>query len=98
MTFEIAADDGGTAVVTITGELDIGNIDSLRIAAEPIIQSGPDRLIVDVAQLRFADSSAIALWVRWAAVIGEIELRDPPPLIRQVISSMGLAQKLRITP
>jgi anti-anti-sigma factor len=98
MTFDISPADGGTAIVTISGELDIGNIESLQRAASSIVQSGPDRLIVDVARLRFADSSAIALWVRWAAVVGEIELRDPPPLLRQVITSMGLEQKLRMRP
>jgi anti-anti-sigma factor len=96
MTFEVATGEHGTAVVTVAGELDIANIEPLATAVAPIIDAKPARLIVDVSALRFADSSAIALWVRWAANVGEIELRDPSPLLRRVITSMGLGEKLRV--
>lgn len=96
MDFDIV-NDGPTAVVTISGELDISNIPRLERAAEPMIAGKPKRLVIDVSGLRFADSSAIALWVRWAAVVGEIELRNVSPLLRRVISSMGLEQKFRLT-
>ena len=46
--------------------------------------------------MRFADSSAIALWVRWAGAVSEFELLDPPPLLRRVINAMGLADKLGV--
>ncbi len=79
MEFDVV-NDGPTAVVTISGELDIANIEELETAVEPVIVGKPDRLVIDVGGLRFADSSAIALWVRWAAAVGEIELRDVSPL------------------
>jgi anti-anti-sigma factor len=97
MTFNVATGEPRTAVVTVAGELDIANIEPLDAAVAPIIDTRPARLIVDVSGLRFADSSAIALWVRWAAGVGEIELRDPSPLLRRVITSMGLGEKLRVT-
>ena len=56
----------------------------------------PARLVVDVSELRFADSSAIALWVRWAARVPEFELRDPSPLLQRVVTAMGLAEKLAV--
>src|SRR5262249_18453702 len=96
MEFDVV-NDGATAIVTISGELDIANIAELEAAVEPVITSKLDRLVIDVGGLRFADSSAIALWVRWAATVGEIELRDVSPLLRRVIGSMGLEQKLRLT-
>jgi hypothetical protein len=34
--------------------------------------------------------------VGWAAAVGEIELRDASPLLRQVITKMGLAETLRL--
>ena len=95
MTFAVARSDGATAVLTIAGELDISNIDQLAAAVEPVIEARPDRLVVNVGGLRFADSSAIALWVRWAADV-EVELRDPPAILRQVITRMGLAGKLAL--
>jgi anti-anti-sigma factor len=96
MTFEVARKDG-TSIVTVSGELDISNIERLEAAVAPIIETKPKRLIDDIRDLRFADSSAIAVWVRWAAVVGEIELRDASPLLRQIITRMGLAGRLQLT-
>ena len=95
MTFDIVTNVAATTV-TLRGELDIANVDALDAAVAPVIERHPDRLVVDVAALRFADSSAIALWVRWAANVEQLELRDPSPLLRRVISSMGLGQWLKV--
>jgi anti-sigma B factor antagonist len=97
MSFDIAVNDDATVVVTVRGELDIANVDSLEQAVERVLTGAIDRLVVDVGQLLFADSSAIAVWVRWSTLV-EIELRDPSPLLRQVITSMGLDERLRLTP
>ena len=59
MTFDVASSDGN-AVVTVRGELDISNVDQLEAAVAPILETKPDRLIVDLGGLRFADSSAHA--------------------------------------
>lgn len=96
MSFNVAGTDGDTAVVTVAGELDISNVGRLEAAAAPILASKPARLVVDIGGLRFADSSAIAVWVRWAAAVEEIELRDPSPLLKQVITRMGLSEKLKL--
>jgi anti-anti-sigma factor len=96
MSFNVATGEDGTAVVTVAGELDIANIEPLEAAMAPIVSANPARLVVDVSALRFADSSAIALWVRWAANVGEIELREPSPLLRRVVTSMGLRDKLGV--
>jgi anti-anti-sigma factor len=96
MTFDVASSDGN-AVVTVRGELDISNVDQLEAAVAPILETKPDRLIVDLGGLRFADSSAIAVWVRWGTTVGQIELCNTSPLLRQVITRMGLATRLRIT-
>jgi hypothetical protein len=56
----------------------------------------PGRLIIELSDLRFADSSAIALWVRWSTSVDEIELRDVSPILRRVIDSMGLAATLGV--
>jgi anti-sigma B factor antagonist len=95
MTFDVESEDG-TATITVRGELDISNIDRLEASAAPVIEQRPQRLVVDVGGVRFADSSAIALWVRWSGVVGEVELRSPSPLLRQVLTKMGLAGTLRI--
>jgi anti-anti-sigma factor len=96
--FDLVTQSGGDVLVTIRGELDISAVDALQARVEPLLEDGPRRLIVDVSELRFADSSAIALWVRWATAADQFELRDPSPLLRRVIAGMGLTGKLAVAP
>ncbi len=96
MTFHIASGDHAAPIVTISGELDISNASELESAVAPIIAQAPERLVVDVSQLQFADTSAIAVWVRWSAAGCDVELRGVSPLLRQVITRMGLSETLRV--
>ena len=84
--------------MTITGELDITNVDALEAAVGSALAQHPQRLTIELCGLRFADSSAIALWVRWSTAVHEIELRDVSPILRRVIDSMGLADTLNVKP
>jgi anti-anti-sigma factor len=98
MSFELVPSGDGATVVKVAGELDITTIEDLEQGVQPILDDDPERLVIDVSSLRFADSSAIALWVKWAAIVPGLEIRDPQPLLRRVIDSMGLAQTLRVSP
>jgi len=98
MTFEVSEETDRTLTVTVAGELDITNVETLADAVAPALDRNPQRVVVDVHELRFADSSAIALWVQWASAVPEIELRDVSPLLRRVVESMGLAETLNVTP
>ena len=94
--FDLGRDDDGSTVVTVRGDLDIAGADRLNDAVAPLIEADGRRLVVDVSSLRFADSSAIALWVRWASIVDELQLRGASPLLRRLISSMGLDRHLRL--
>lgn len=98
MTCDVVDVDERTVKVTLAGELDITNVEKLAAAVAPALERGPQCLLVDVGDLRFADSSAIALWVQWATTVPEIELRDVPPLLRRVVESMGLTDTLKVAP
>jgi anti-anti-sigma factor len=97
-TFDVVEDGDGTVTVTVSGELDITNVDALGSAVAPAIEHEPSRLVLNAGELRFADSSAIALWVRWATEVPEIELRDASPLLRRVVETMGLTETLGVKP
>jgi anti-anti-sigma factor len=84
----------GSFVVALEGELDLSTADELRATLEQTIASVTGTLVVDIAQLRFADSSAIALWVSWSQSVPKLEIRNPPPMILRVIQAMGLTEKL----
>jgi anti-anti-sigma factor len=98
MSFDVAEAAEGSLIVTVAGELDITNIDSLASAVAPALERRPQRVVVDVHALQFADSSAIALLVQWSGAVPEIELRDAPPLLRRVVETMGLSKTLHVTP
>lgn len=96
VSFDIETEPDGSAMVRIGGELDLGSIERLESEVDRLLASAPSRLVVDVGDVRFADSSAIALWVRWATAVPRFELRDSPPLLRRVITAMGLSTKLGV--
>jgi anti-anti-sigma factor len=96
ISFDVAVDGDQHATVTIAGELDMSGIEPLAARVQGALDGGVTRLTVDVGAVRFADSSALALWVRWASVARQFELRDPPPLLRRVIAAMGLNEKLGV--
>jgi anti-anti-sigma factor len=96
VTYDVSREDGATRV-TLTGELDLAISDELGSQLEGVVESTKDRLVVDARDLAFADSSAIALWVKWKGEVPEIEIRDPPPVIRRVIETMGLDQVLGLS-
>ena len=98
LTFDFSEDHDGCPLVRLRGELDMSNVGRLESAAAPLIAKSPKRLVVDASELEFADSSAIALLVRWANVIDAVEIRHPPALLRRVIARMGLSQRLQVSP
>lgn len=98
ISFDIVEGGDRSVRVTLSGELDMTNVETLASAVAPALEREPARLIIDVRDLRFADSSAIALWVRWATAVPDVELRDVPPLLRRVVDSMGLSETLKVSP
>jgi len=84
----------GTVVVVLEGELDIATAVPLNEAVRTVIDTVTNCLVVDAGQLRFADSSAIALWVSWSQRVPRIEIRNPSPIVRRVIETMGLETTL----
>jgi anti-anti-sigma factor len=84
----------GSVRLTLAGELDLSVTDHLRSALQQTVGSVTGTLEVDVAELRFADSSAIALWVSWSQIVPRLEIRNAPPMILRVIQAMGLTKTL----
>jgi len=95
---ELTQSHDGVPVVKLEGELDMTTAPRLDMALEEVTAAAPERLVIDAAGLQFADSSAIAVLVRWANQLGHLEIRDPPELLRRVIVRMGLSERLKIDP
>lgn len=80
----------GNVVVLLDGELDMATSEQLRAALSDVIPSVSGTLVLDTEQLRFADSSALALWVSWSKQVPRLEIHKPRPMVRRVIEAMGL--------
>jgi anti-sigma B factor antagonist len=97
-TFETHIDRSGTPTIKLTGELDIGSVDPIRTAFDAIAADRPARVVIDLSELRFIDSSGLSLFLALAEHVAEVELRDPSETIRKVISLTGLTSLFLITP
>ena len=95
-TIDITTAPDGVATIRLGGELDMSSVDRLETEVGRVLADAPSRLVVEVGDVSFADSSAIAMWVRWAGAVPQFELRDPSPLLRRVIRTMGLGVKLGV--
>lgn len=55
--------EGGVAVVRLAGELDLYNADQVRAAVLGVIDDGLERLVVDLGEVEFLDSTALGVLV-----------------------------------
>ena len=84
----------GSFELRLAGELDLATADELRVSLEETVAAVTDKLVVDISELRFADTSGIALWVSWSQRVPRIEIRNAPPMILRAIQAMGLTKRL----
>jgi anti-anti-sigma factor len=94
----VDTDAAGAVLVKLSGELDLGSIEAVDAEVGPALVDRPALLVIDATELSFADSSAIALWLRWSGSVSRLELRNPSPLLLRVVTKMGLGEKLGVTP
>lgn len=90
--------EGGTPVVSLSGELDLTNAKRVQSVIEDMIAGGTRRLVVEVSELKFMDSSGLALLASVARKVPEVKLRDPSPIVRRLIELTGLAEILNVSP
>lgn len=89
--------EGGVPVISIAGEIDLASADEVRRSIESIVGGGQERVVFDVSRLEFMDSSGISLFLAIAERL-PVEIRNPTPIIRQLIEMTGVAQALHLTP
>ncbi len=94
---EELSDAVGSAVLKITGELDISNVGSVQTAIQATFGGGLDSLVFDLSELEFIDSSGLAMLLALAERIDTVELRRPSPLVCRLIELTGLAEVFKIT-
>jgi anti-sigma B factor antagonist len=93
-----ACDASGSPTVSISGELDIGTVDSVRDKLDALLADGDDGVVFDLADLTFMDSSGIALLIQVANRVSTVEVRNVTPIVRRVIEVTGLGPTFGMKP
>jgi len=95
---------GDTAVVTVTGELDLATAEGLRARLVQVEDGDPPpaTVVLDVAGLDFIDAAGIAVLLSAqrsvAARGGQLCLRAPSRMVRRVVRVLELEHLLPLEP
>ncbi|HUC58459.1 MAG TPA: STAS domain-containing protein [Streptosporangiaceae bacterium] len=91
--------EGRTLILRLTGELDLTSTDRILSDIDAVLDGEHDDIAFDLSGLNFMDSSGIALLLSVSRRVGgNLELRDPTPIIRRLIELTGLESVLRLVP
>jgi len=89
-----------TVEVVLTGELDIATYEDARRRLEDAERAGPDLLVVDLAGLRFVDSSGVRLVLSADARARQagrrVALRLGDGIARRVFAALGLLDRFQV--
>ena len=94
----LTSHEGSTPVFSIAGELDLSNADAVRSAIEEGLSPGTPKVVFELSDLQFMDSSGIALLASLAQSVPEVELRHPTDIVRRILEITGVDQWLPMTP
>jgi anti-sigma B factor antagonist len=82
------------AILSLTGEVDVANAAQVRDAALQLIERGATRLIVDLSQTEYMDSTALGTLVgllkRLKESDGQLVIAAPQPRVRRLFTITGL--------
>jgi anti-sigma B factor antagonist len=93
---EVAAD---ATVVRLRGELDLYNAGEVRDALASVASSAPRRVVVDLEEVEFVDSTTLGVFVEARAALkgtAAFVLAAPGPEPRRALEVSGLARVLEI--
>jgi anti-anti-sigma factor len=91
--------DDGIASLALHGELDLASAPALESSLYSIEEQGLSRLVIDLRELRFIDSTGLRLLLqadaRWRKRGRELVLRPGDPMVQRVFDVTGAMDVLR---
>src|SRR4051794_12645987 len=87
----------GALCVRLGGELDIASVPDIEPELDGLLELEPQPAVLDLGELRFMDSSGIAVLIRLANHLGQVEMRNVAPAVRRVVAVLGLADRFGLT-
>ncbi|WBP84459.1 STAS domain-containing protein [Kitasatospora cathayae] len=98
----VVDDRASVRVVTVAGELDHDSAHVLRAALARPLHDGVRRIVVDLAELRFCDSTGLNILLRArldADAAGRtLEVARPQPIVARLFEVTGTDTVLRVQP
>jgi anti-anti-sigma factor len=92
------APDSDPRIVWIRGEVDMSNVVTVESDLTGALSGRPPRVVFDLSELRFIDSSGIAVLLRAAEKTGSLRLRNPSSVVQRIIDATGLTEILPTEP
>jgi anti-anti-sigma factor len=88
----IHVDDGVPATITVGGDIDVDTSGDLGEAVGRVLRLSPtvERLVFDLADVTFMDSSGLAVLVRAENAGARVEVQNPSPAVRVILVTTGL--------
>ena len=88
----------GGVVIHLAGELDLYNADEIRSALVEAIGSGSRRVVIDMADVEFVDSTALGVLIEARSKVGADGLRLAAPQLetRRTLQVSGLDRHLSV--
>jgi anti-anti-sigma factor len=88
----------GAVVVRLAGELDLYNAEEVRNALTRAIEGSPRRVVVDMADVEFVDSTALGVLIEARSKLGRngIALAAPQLDTRRTLQVSGLDRHLPV--
>ena len=91
--------DGQTAIVSIRGEIDYGNVSQLRSVFVELAETDASEVTVDLAEVDFLDSTVLSVLVQGKQRLEEsgrqVSVINPQPRIQRVLELAGVLEYLR---
>ena len=96
-----AQNQGQECVVSVSGELDLAAASSLEAELDRILESDVTRIVLNLAELEFIDSTGLSVLVRAqqrAQESGrELGLVNPGQQVERLLSLTGLSERLTLS-
>jgi anti-anti-sigma factor len=88
----------GTVVLRLGGELDLYNANDVRAALAVAIDDGAARIVIDMSEVDFVDSTALGVLIEARSKLGQDGLLLAAPQIetRRTLEVSGLARHLPV--
>lgn len=99
-SFEVSA-EGKAVVVSLSGEIDHHNATALRTGIDKLIcEKRPKKLVLDLANIAFMDSSGLGLIMGRYSLVrelgGELSVRNPSTGVLKICKLAGMERMIRI--